>query len=46
MVLAGEYSKVMHASLAVRERESGMTGKRLVVTAYCGAPILRKAGVF
>ena len=38
-LLAGEYSRVMHASAAVK------SGKRLCVTGYCGGPILRRAGV-
>ena len=36
VVIAGEYSKVLHASASVR------SGERLAITAYCGAQILRK----
>ena len=38
VVLLGEYSNVLHASLAVE------CGERFVVTAYCGGPILRNLG--
>ena len=37
--LLGEYSKVLHASLAV------VSGERLMITAYCAGPVLRTTGV-
>ena len=39
-VLMGSYADVMHANLAVTNKD----GDRLCVTAYCGAPMLRKQG--
>ena len=40
VILVGEYSKVLHASAAVRS----VGAARLCVTGYCGGPILRKTG--
>lgn len=40
VMLAGEYSKVMHASCQVLKYAS-CKADRLVMTAYCGGPVLR-----
>lgn len=39
ILVVGDYARVMHASLSVR------AGRRLVITGYCGGPILRNYGV-